>query len=435
MEHRHQYGRARDLKRGCKLAASAALICAFLVQGVLADPAVTPGSEALARAYYTRIAKELKFDLTPGQTRLDSLLAFTGYPVSGAKLQSLDPAILMNPTSASSPTNGLGLQLRGLNGATLRDGDILATRFFAPKIVNVDTAKPIPGWRKLIRLRARPDSPAARVGVASVIILFNFLASGDQPFSGPSVNTQVMLLAPASKDRLFWMDFNPDGTLGLRLNASFDAADLPNGGTRDYFVPDGCNACHGSPGNFAPPMVNYLDTDHWFDRLDNDFAFLKAAATPLLFDAQTNDPSQASFAAAFDVIRRFNEEALFQNVTVRPQQTFEAEAARTWLRLHSQSDDHFPPTARGFSLNGKPTWQPSEAEGLGRLDQYCFRCHGSVHFSIFDRPTVVEKAGIMRQRILPGAQQAKVSGFKMPPDRVLAPSEVQALDDFLKNLK
>jgi len=182
-------------------------------------------------------------------------------------------------------------------------------------------------------------------------------------------------------------------------------------------------------------MVNYLDTDHWFDRIENDFAFLKTAGTPLLFDAGTNDSSQPAFAQAFDVIRRFNEEALLQNVTIRQQTTFEAAAARTWLSLHAQSDDHVPPVGRGFSLTGGQTWQPSEATGLDRLDRYCFRCHGSVHFSVFERSTVVEKAGIMRQRINPGVQQLKVPGFKMPPDRVLEPSELQALNDFLRNLK
>jgi hypothetical protein len=222
--------------------------------------------------------------------------------------------------------------------------------------------------------------------------------------------------------------------LGLSLNASFDAADLTNPGNRDYFVPDGCNACHGSPGNSGPPMVNYLDTDHWFDRLDNDFSSLKTAGIPLIVDAETNDSSAASFRQAFDVIRRFNEEALLQNSSVQPQ-SFEAEAARTWLRIHAESDDHAPPTARGFSLKGGPTWQPSEADGLGRLNRYCFRCHGSVRFSIFDRPTVVEKAGNMRQRINPSKQQKKVPGFKMPPDRDLDPVELKALDDFLRQLK
>jgi hypothetical protein len=382
------------------------------------------------------VSKEIKFDLIPAKTTLDGLLAFIGYPISGSRLQALDPAILMDPGLASSPGTGLGLQPQGLSGATLREGDILSARFFAPKIVNIDVAQPEPGWRKLVRLRARPDSGAARSGIESVIVLFNFFApAGQPPFSGPSVNTQVMLIAPMLKDHLYWADFNPDGTLGLRLTASFDAADLPNAGTRDYFVPDGCNACHGSPGNFATPMVNYLDTDHWFDRLDNDFAFLKTAGTPLLFDAGTNDASQAGFSKAFDVIRRFNEEALLQNLMVRGQLTFEAAAARTWLTIHAGSDQHLPPTARAFSLNGQPVWQPSEADGLARLNRYCFRCHGSVYFSVFDRSAVLAKVGIIRQRIKPGAQQLKIPGFKMPPDRVIDPAELQSLDDFLKNLK
>jgi len=341
----------------------------------------------------------------------------------------------MDPARASSPNEGLGLQAGGLSAATLREGDILATRFFAPKIANVNVAPPTPGWRKLVRLRARPDSRAARAGVESIIILFNFLTPIQQPFSTGSVNTQVMLLAPSHKDRLYWLDFKADRTLGLALNATFDAADLPRNATGpglDYFVPDGCNDCHGSPGNFRAPMVNYLDTDHWFDRLGDDFAVLNAGPS-LLFDAQTNDSTKASFTEAFDVIRRFNEEALLQNSSVNPK-SFETEAARTWLRIHAQSDEHVPPIGRGFSLNGGPTWQPSEAIGLAQLNRYCFRCHGSVRFSIFDRPSVVQKAGNMRQRIKPSEQQKK-HYFKMPPDRVLNDTDVQTLDDFLRNLK
>jgi hypothetical protein len=399
------------------------------------EPAITPGSAAQARDYYVRISGLLTFDAKPGVTTLDDFLKFVGYPTSGAKLEALDSDVLMDPVRAASP-DGLNLPTHGLNGATLRDGDILASRFFAPKIVNISVTVPVPGWRKLVRLRVRPDSRAARVGVESVVILFNFFAPvGEQPFTGHSVNTQVMLLAPSQPDRLYWLDFAPDGTLTLALNASFDAADLPGGtGTRDYFVPDGCNDCHGSPGNLRPAMVNYLDTDHWFDRLDNDFASLKSTNTSLLFDAHTNDPSQASFGPVFDAIRRFNEEALSQNSAVH-NDSFEGQAARTWLKLHAQSDEHFAPIDRSFPAGKGPAWQPSEADGLNRLNRYCFRCHGSVRFSIFDRQTVVERAGIMRQRINPSQQQAKIPGFKMPPDRDLDPSEKQALDDFLKKLK
>jgi hypothetical protein len=417
--------------RRCALAILFGLL---LAQGTHAQT-VVPGSEAQAREYYGRISSEIGFQATPSVTTLDNLLDFMGYPVSGAKLESLDPAILMDPVRVASPDQGLGLQILGLNGASLRDGDILATRFFAPKITNVNVAAPLPGWRKLVRLRARPDSRAARAGIQAAVILFNFFANAasDQPFSGPSVNTQVMLLAPSRSDRLYWLDFQPDLTLGLQLNASFDAADLPDGASHPYFVPDGCNDCHGSPGNLRPPMLNYLDSDHWFDSLDDDFASLKTAGTPLLFDAHTNDASQPSFTQAFDVIRRFNEEALAQNAMVQPR-SFEAQAARTWLKLHAQSDEHFAPVSRGFSLTDAPVWQPSEAGGLAELNRYCFRCHGSVRFSVFDRAAVLERAGIMRQRISPSLPQLK-RYFKMPPDRTLSAQDLQMLDDFLKNLK
>lgn len=417
--------------RGCALAI---LFGLFLAQGMHAQT-VVPGSEAQARAYYIRISKELGFQATPSVTTLDNLLDFVGYPVSGTKVETLDPAVLMDPARVSSPQEGLGLQLLGLNGASVRDGDILAMRFFAPKVTNVNVVAPVPGWRKLVRLRARPDSRAARAGIQAVVILFNFFASAasDQPFSGPSVNTQVMLLAPSRTDRLYWLDFQQDLTLGLQLNASFDAADLPDGASHPYFVPDGCNDCHGSPSNLRPPMLNYLDTDHWFDRLDDDFASLKTANTPLLFDAHTNDTSQPTFAQAFDVIRRFNEEALAQD-EIAQANSFEAQAARTWLKLHAQSDQHFPPVSRGFSLTGASVWQPSEAGGLAELNRYCFRCHGSVRFSVFDRAAVVERAGIMLQRIRPSQPQLK-RYFKMPPDRTLNDQELQMLDDFLKNLK
>src|SRR5262249_30505317 len=155
-----------------------------------------------------------------------------------------------------------------------------------------------------------------------------------------------------------------------------------------------------------------------FDRLDDDFAALNAPGTPVVFDAGSNDTNNSAFTRAFDVIRRFNEEALAQNVAVEPD-GFETQAARTWLRLHARSDEHFPPTARGFSTTAGPIWQASEANGLRLLNRYCFRCHGSVSFSVFDRPTVVGNAGLIIQHIDPNAQQQRIDGWKMPPDRQL----------------
>jgi len=406
-------------------------ILLFVAASALADPSINTGSDADARAYYATLKPELGFSANPGATNLDALLDFAGYPTTGQRLEQADSGVLMDPNLASS-AQGLGIPARGLNGATLREGDILAARFFAPKIVNVNASTPVPGWRKLVRLRARPDSAAARTGVESVIILFNYLAPvGTNPFGGTSFNTQVMLIAPSHANRLYWLDFDQTQTLTTALNASFDAADLP---TNSYFVPDGCNDCHGSPANLRAPMINYLDTDHWFDRLDDDFAPLKKAGTPILFDANTNDHTQPQFAKAFDTIRRFNEEALAQNSAVQPD-GFETEAARTWLGLHAQSDDHVLPEGRGFPMKtGEPTWQPTDAAGVRILNRYCFRCHGSVRFSIFNRASVVDRAGIMRQRLRPSKPQTKIPGFKMPPDRVMNPADLQALDNFLRKL-
>jgi hypothetical protein len=402
---------------------------------VFADAAITTGSTNDALIYYGKEEKLFPgLKLTNGVTPLDDVVNYLGYSLSGQKLESLDPAVLMSPQPDQS-AGGLGLGTNDANGSRFRDGDILASRFFAPKIVNINATNPTPGWRKLIRLRSRPNSLAMRAGVDSAIVLFNFLVSAnEQPFTNHSFNTQVMMLAPSLPDHLYWFDFDGSQHLTLALNASFDAADLKHLGNHDYFVPDGCNACHGSPGNFRPPMVNYLDTDHWFDRIEDDFVSLKQAGTPLLFDAKTNDPTQPSFAAAFDVIRRFNEEALRQNNLVHSD-SFETEAARTWLRLHQDSDAHLPPVARGFSTNGAPTWQASDADGLNRLNRYCFRCHGSVYFSVYDREQVLRLAGDMKARIKPTPNQLKRVGFKMPPDRDLDPAEVQVIYDFLENLK
>lgn len=430
IKSRRILGRFQNL--GAAILGLAGLFCA---SQAFADPAITTGSTNEALKYYANEEKLFPgLRLTNGVTPLDDVVAFLGYSLSGAKLETLDPAVLMAP-QLEATNGGLGLGSNDPSGARFRNGDILASRFFAPKIVNISATNPTPGWRKLIRLRSRPNSPAMKAGVDSGIILFNFLvAANEQPFTNRSFNTQVMLQAPTLPDRLYWLDFDSNQNLTLALNASFDAADLTHVGNHDYFVPDGCNACHGSPGNYRPPMVNYLDTDHWFDRLEDDFLPLKTAGTPLLFDAKTNDPTQPSFVEAFDVIRRFNEEALRQNNLVHSD-SFEAEAARTWLRLHQNSEAHFPPVARGFSSNGAPTWQASDAEGLNRLNRYCFRCHGSVYFSIYDRAKVLGIAGDMQARIKPNPNQLKRPGFKMPPDRTLDPVEVQGIYDFLGNMK
>jgi hypothetical protein len=73
------------------------------------------------------------------------------------------------------------------------------------------------------------------------------------------------------------------------------------------------------------------------------------------------------------------------------------------------------------------------------LNRFCFRCHGSVFFSVFDRPAVISRAGNMRQRLKPSRSQQHIPGFKMPPDRILqqamTPAQLDALDTFLRGLR
>jgi hypothetical protein len=405
------------------------LCCATVLRATQQSVTISAGSAAGARAYYQSLSEELSFRAIPAETTLADLTVFAGYGDLGDKLESLDPAVLMDTSAASAEATHL--DRLGLSGASLRDGDVLATRFFAPKIVNVNATVPNPGWRKMVRLRVRPGAKAAEQGVSTVVILFNFVQEPkSKPFSGRSFNTQAMLLAPSRDKRLYWLDFDTDGKLTLALNASFDAAAL--GKNQDYFVPDGCNGCHGSPGNLAVPMMNYLDTDHWFDRLDDDFKPLRDENTALIFDAGTNDTAAPSFRTAFDVIRRFNEEVLLQNVAVH-KDSFETRAARKWLSLHAQSSEHTPVVARDIS-SGK-SWSEAEAAELGLLNRYCFRCHGSVFFSVFDRPRVVDLAGAMQQHLKPSRVQAGIRGFRMPPDREIQSTDLDRLYAFLGALR
>lgn len=407
---------------------------------------VSHGSADLAKSYYRSVANEIGFS-TPDkvlQTTLDDVAAYLGYAgITGADLQNLPSDVLMDPdrllAPCATPSAACANTLRNRDavlasvGATpLRSDDILASRFFAPKIVNINLPEPTRplGWRKLIRLRARPGSSAQAHQIASGIILFNFFTNpGTLPF-GPgaeSVNTQVMLITSTSSvpapnnsgpATLYWLDYGPlltGGTVSLALNASFDANALPasSNGVQPYFVPAGCVACHGESGRRS--MVNYLDTDHWFDRLDNDFQALKSSGLPLLVDAQTNDDSSAAYKLAFDVIHHFNEEADAEARKAQPKHD-ETLAAQKWLELHTSSYTHFSPIQR--VIGDDPKWSnddPNDVKLLTTLNQYCFRCHGSVRFSVFNKQGVRLRRPLIQQSIRAGAP----TDVEMPTDRPL----------------
>lgn len=417
---------------------------------------VARGDADGAKIYYRRLATAIGFS-TPDaifDTTLDDVTSYLGYGgITGADLQNLSPEILMTPAKLLAPcavgesdcVNTLRNRdavLASLDVIPIRPDDILVSRFFAPKIVNIKEPEATRklGWRKLVRLRARPGSVAAANHIGSGIILFNIFTNPEaSPFSSgdESINTQVMLVTdpsqvpkPNTSERhtLYWLDYGPlsqGGLLSLALEASFDANELQgsDGGVQPYFVPDGCVACHG--GNERRSMVNYLDTDHWFDRLENDFASLKERGLALLVDAQTNDTEALSYIMAFDVIRRFNAEADAQVRAAQPKHD-EALASQKWLELHASSNEHIAPIGR--AIGNEPRWSgdsPGDGKVLDAMNQFCFRCHGTVKFSVFDKQEVRKRRAVVKQRIKSDAPV----GMKMPPDREL-PDDVRT---FLQN--
>jgi len=438
------------------------LLCVFvagyLAAGVVAGSAVPQGSPVKAQAYYKKVADVLEFRTSASifDSTLDDVLTYTGYAgLSARDLQRLASNVLMDsealgkPCPASSavqagaPCGTAPADLEGFKRAfsirPLRSDDILASRFFAPKIIDVSQPperRPL-GWRKLVRLRARDGSDAAKHGIDAAVILFNFFTDpGVRPFgpSAESVNTQVMLIsdqarfsAPdAEMDALYWLDYgrlSGGGKLSLQLDASFDAADLQApGGTKPYYVPDGCVACHGEHPQRA--LVNYLDTDHWFDRSANDFIRVQEEGLPVLVDAGTNDVTTVEFARAFDVIRRFNEEASRQAATAQPK-AFHRAASETWLRLHEQDNHHFPPIER--SAPSVTAWNhnsETEKQLIDDLNRYCFRCHGTIKFNVFDKAALLDRRALIPDRLSPTREQLRADpNFLMPPDRKLEPAE------------
>jgi len=409
------------------------LACLLMAAALFARADLPNGSKVEAEDYFKKLSATLQYS-TPdkiGETTLTDLATYLGFKtLTAEKLEFESPEKLM------------------ANGAA---GDVLVARFFAPKIMNVKFKEGDAdfklGWRRLVRLKTQPGSTAHANHIASAIILFNtFTSPNEDPF-GPanfSVNTQIMLLPdPAfirplagqsgegTMDSVYWLDYEnataaAAGKLGYALNASFDANELPGAGTKNYFVPHGCVACHGN--NMQRSMVNFLDTDHWFDRLNNDFPKLKESNLALLHDAGTNDPTAPKFKAAFDLIRTFNEEADKHARQAQPKHD-ESLAAAKWLEIHKNKYEPILPIQRAIGAGAQwPAGDPKEVAVLETMNQYCYRCHGTVKFSVFNKQSALERKANIVERL---AKNAEV-GLKMPPDRDLPEEKRDQLLKFFK---
>src|SRR5262249_24050123 len=157
--------------------------------------------------------------------------------------------------------------------------------------------------------------------------------------------------------------------------------------------------------------ANYLDTDHWFDRVtpkygvtgapfeSEDFYGLANSTFGVLYDGG-KDLTTETFKRAFGVIRQLNREIKDQNERVRGNNNanFQLRAVEKWLALHKESADHVPPDERGFGDN---PWKPGNENHrklLYFLNRYCYRCHSSVKYNVFERQAVKSKVPYIQDR-------------------------------------
>lgn len=358
------------------------------------------------------------------------------------------------------------LQFLGYNGLTPREledtsskdlmsrfpDDLLASAFFAPKITDVSKTfndAPDPninvGWRKLIRLKALNGSTAQQKGVAAGFLLFNKFQGEHQlnPFRpADNVNeskaTQLILTradGSSLKRPVYFFVFGPlsEGSkLITFLKASFDERG-PDTLPKDdkYHVPHACAQCHGGEitdindnSQYERLKLNYLDTDHWFDRLNDDFAVVKTMPFGVLFDGGKDETKQ-EFADAFKIIRRLNREIREQNYSVEPKPTpvppsFQLRAVDKWLELHDSSTSHQDLFSRALpNRAGALPWNATatpDKDLLPLLNQYCFRCHSSLEFNIFDRPAVAGRRGLILGKL---HKTPVTNKDRMPQDRNL----------------
>jgi hypothetical protein len=373
---------------------------------------VTRGTAEEARQYLADASVPLKIRLVLRETTIDQILQYIGR----GDLRAAD-----------------------LEQRTGTGGDVLTTRFFAPKIIDVSGKTPLTyGWRKIIRLASRDGSLAKQAGISTFYLLFNFASTEPRFPEGKNAGQIQAILVPtyprpAAHRDLYFLVFNalngkcpdgtacPPGTLGDHLNASFDFATAGPGQNDQYFLPRSCGQCHGTTqADQRGAKINYLDTDHWLDRVQPGDDFPLVRPQDVLVDG--GEP-------AFAAIRRFNEEIRDQNAAVGT--TFQLAAVRNWLDRHRTNSGHLAPIDRPIppATAGGPIWtkgNPVDEALLPLLNRNCFRCHSSINYHVFDKQAVLTRTGLMASLIGSGS---------MPQDRRLPDATKRQMQDLLGQVR
>lgn len=421
---------------------------------------VNPGEPADAIKYYqrlqTRIGLQLLDESKNPSANLDQLIKHFGFQgISAKDLEELPSFDLMPSDSAAFDALAARVtdpvQFKSLLTLdSFKYDNVLASRFFAPKIVDYSTSTPFtPGRRKLVRIKALPGSTAFNANLSEAYIVFNFVradAAADPFEKNTSKNNQVILVprtfSKGVEDSAYFMVFLEKPTYILSLALEGVAFDLPQLNQKSYFVPGACAQCHGhdarsgdlSPkpadGIFRSARVNYLDTDQWHDMVQYDFPHVAASANGVIFDGGKSIVAPV-YKKAFDVLRRVNLAARDQNRTVDASD-FKIAGAELWLSLHTSSDDPVPFERRILSSGGL-TWNmrvQEERDLLDSLNRYCFRCHSSIRYNVFDKQSTADSSFSMESRLRLNSGNPRF----MPNGRVLPGSERERLINLINKV-
>jgi hypothetical protein len=407
---------------------------------------LTTGDEETAKEYYRDLAERLNF---PGKQvpTLDGLLAYFGYTVlKAADVDRFAPHDLMNAKLLGERY----AKAPAANEFAAGKWDVLAAGYFAPKTSDVSGRSNKISWRKMVRFKPRPGSPAEQNGLSAMYFLsVIYVQPADldkNPFEFPSQSVQVMLVADPKNSRsklaaaACWLIFSPSEGYKptYSTTTSWDAADdALTKGLQPYYLPSTCQQCHGGDDR-SKATPHFIDTDYSCDKVGpgEDFAesIGRSRWSPLFETGK--DPNSGQYRAAFNVFRQLNAEIAEHNKAVNPK-SLQSYGSGNWLRLHRTEAKPVAPLERAWQSDAEH-WSDSrlvDRNLLPLLDHYCYRCHGTVRYNVF----ALKAKGINGEDlgVLSRANKMilKIKSGAMPQDRQLSDAQKNELIGWLERLK
>ena len=170
-----------------------------------------------------------------------------------------------------------------------------------------------------------------------------------------------------------------------------------------------------------------------------DFPKTSAGNNDVVFDGG-KDHSTPRYKAAVGVIHTLNTEIKAQNGgSQRPKgqvvngelanDDFKVQAVSKWLKLHPHGEG--PVSADKRSIGAK-TWAQADLPLLDLLDHYCFRCHSSMFYDVFDKATVLTRKAQLSIYVSACSPSGRCL---MPQGRILEKADRENLVKYLSGLK